>query len=214
MPELTYVASENIVKYCGAQPVCCDVSSETGCLDPRALKAVVSKRTKVIMPVHLFGVPAAMNEIHQIAAEVGAVVIEDAAEALGARYHNKSIGDANYIACFSFFGNKVLTTGEGGMCTTNSAGLAEKLRLFRGQGVDPERSYWHAVIGYNYRMTDLQASLGLGQLARLDELLERRRELYSGYLADLQGLPLWTPLRAWMRADTVGVSCFGARIDF
>jgi perosamine synthetase len=141
------------------------------------------------MPVHVFGRVAPMQEIRDIAHARGIYVLEDCAEAHGASYRGKPIGAWSDIASFSFFANKILTTGEGGMCITNVPVLAERMRVLRDHGMRPERRYWHEEVGYNYRMTNLQAAIGCAQLARKDELLGMRRRVQDLYVKHLTGLP-------------------------
>jgi perosamine synthetase len=127
------------------------------------------------MPVHLFGRPAQMTEIAALAKARGLFVIEDCAEAHGARYDGKPVGSFSDIACFSFYGNKIVTTGEGGICLTDNPDLAARMRMLRDHGMRPERRYWHEEPGFNFRMTNLQAAIGCAQLERMDELITMRR---------------------------------------
>lgn len=188
VPTVTYIATANAVHYCGATPVLADVCSKTMNLDPAELSKCVTARTKGIIPVHLYGHPADMTAINRFAKEHGLWVLEDSAEAHGARVNGKRVGAISDCATFSFFGNKIITTGEGGMVTTNDAELAEKLRLFRGQGMDPKRRYWFPVIGYNYRMTNIQAAIGVAQLETIDTNLAQRNRLAEWYDAELEDL--------------------------
>jgi perosamine synthetase len=181
VPTLTYIASANAVRYCGAIPVFVDNHVPTFNMDPDAIKAKITGRTKGILPVHLYGHPVDLDPILQIAEKNGLFVLEDAAEAVGARYKGRRLGGHGTCATFSFFGNKIITTGEGGMVTTNDRELAARLRLFRGQGMDPQRRYWFSVIGYNYRMTNIAAAIGLAQLERVDLHLAKRKLIAEGY---------------------------------
>lgn len=181
VPTLTYVASANAVTYCGATPVFVDSDASTMTMDPTAVAAAVTERTRAIMPVHLYGHPADMDGINSIARRHGLAVVEDAAEAHGARYRGTQVGALGTCAAFSFFGNKIITTGEGGMLTTDDAELAARFRLFRGQGMDPERRYWFPVIGYNYRLTNVAAAIGLAQLERVYAHLAARRQVFNWY---------------------------------
>ena len=150
-------------------------------MDPDAIQAKITERTKGILPVDLYGHPVDLDPILQIAEKNGLFVLEDAAEAVGARYKGRRLGGHGTCATFSFFGNKIITTGEGGMVTTNDGELAARLRLFRGQGMDPQRRYWFPVIGYNYRMTNIAAAIGLAQLERVDLHLAKRKLIAEGY---------------------------------
>ena len=207
VPALTYVASANAVRYCNAKPVFVDNDVHTFNMDPDEVAAKITARTRGIMPVHLYGHPADLDPILKLAEDHNLFVIEDAAEAVGAKYKGRTIGGHGTCATFSFFGNKIITTGEGGMVTTNDDELATRLRLFRGQGVDPRRKYWFPVIGYNYRITNIAAAIGLGQLERIDSHLSTRKRIADGYhrrlahLSDRITLPMtenWAEHAYWM----------------
>jgi perosamine synthetase len=188
VPTLTFIASANAVVYCGATPVFVDSEPRTMNLDPARVEALITPRTKAIMAVHLYGHPADMDSLRAVADKHGVALVEDAAEAHGALYKGRRAGSLGDVAAFSFFGNKIITTGEGGMLTTSNAELAARMRLLRGQGMDPKRRYWFPVIGYNYRMTNIEAAIGLAQLEHIDEHLEDRqrvRRWYDERLADL-----------------------------
>jgi perosamine synthetase len=191
VPTLTYIASPNAVYYCGAKPVLVDSELRTLNIDPSLIEAKINSRTKAIMVVHLYGHPVDMDPILTIANKYSIPVIEDAAEALGAEYKDKKIGTLGKCATFSFFGNKLISTGEGGMIVTDDDDLADKLRLYRNQGQDPDRRYWFPVVGYNYRMTNLAAAIGCAQLEKIDAMLHARRNLavkYNQALKDLDHL--------------------------
>ena len=188
VPTLTYVATANAVTYCSAKPVLVDCDPRTLNMDPAAIGGKITARTKGIIPVHLYGHPVDMDPIISVAREHGLFVLEDAAEAHGAEYKGRRVGGLGNCAAFSFFGNKIMTTGEGGMVTTNDSDLAAKLRLYRGQGLDQGRRYWHSVVGYNYRMTNIAAALGLAQLEQIDELMGARARLADWYRLKLERL--------------------------
>jgi perosamine synthetase len=188
VPTVTYIATANAVRYCGATPVFADATVGSMNLDPAHVSKLIGPRTKGIIPVHLYGHPADMVQIKAIAAKHGLWVLEDAAEAHGARVLGRRVGGLSDCATFSFFGNKIVTTGEGGMVTTSDGELAQRLRLYRGQGVDPDRRYWFPVVGFNYRMTNIQAALGLAQMERIDHAIERRAELADWYTDALSGI--------------------------
>lgn len=188
VPTVTYIATANAVRYCGATPVLVDVCADTMNIDPAVIEAKITPRTRGIIPVHLYGHPAEMDLINEIAQRHGLWVVEDAAEAHGAEVHGTRVGGLGTCATFSFFGNKIVTTGEGGMVTTNDAELAKKLRLYRGQGMDPQRRYWFPVVGYNYRMTNIQAAIGLAQMEGIDTALAERERLAARYADALSGL--------------------------
>lgn len=193
VPSLTYVASVNAVAYCGATPVFADSDPRTGCLSVDSVARLLSPRTRGIVAVHLYGHPCNMQPLLKLAQTHRLWLLEDAAEAHGAAYDGMPAGSFGQAAMFSFFGNKIVTTGEGGMVVTNDDRLAERLRLLRGQGMDPQQRYWHPTLGYNYRMTNIQAAIGLGQMEHVDQLIYDRRRIADWYrerLADVSSLTL------------------------
>jgi perosamine synthetase len=193
IPDLTFVASANAITYCGARPVFVDVDPTTWTIDPSKIEQKISKRTKAIMVVHLYGHPCDMDKIMRIARKYRLKVIEDAAEAHGAEYKGKRVGGIGDIGAFSFYGNKIITTGEGGMVTTNKRYLYEKMRLLRDHAMSKKKRYWHTMVGYNYRMTNLQAAIGVAQMEQIDKFIEIKRrnaELYNTLLKDVKGITL------------------------
>jgi perosamine synthetase len=201
VPDLTYVASANAVTYCGARPVLADVDSTTWTLDPQDVARKISPATKAIMPVHLYGHPADIDPILELARTHQLYVVEDAAEAHGAEYKGRRVGGLGDVGVFSFFGNKIITTGEGGMITTGDKKLADKIRLLKGQGMDPARRYWFSTVGYNYRMTNIQAAIGLAQLERIEWFIEKKREIAALYDEAMRWLPVTTPREAvWAKS--------------
>jgi perosamine synthetase len=188
VPTLTYIATANAVRYCGATPVLVDSCDSTLAIDPALIEQAITPRTKGIIPVHLYGHPADMTAINEIADRRRLWTLEDAAEAHGAEVAGRRVGALGTCATFSFFGNKIVTTGEGGMVTTNDDDLAVRLRLFRGQGMDPQRRYWFPVIGYNYRITNIQAAIGLAQMETIDTAIARRDKLAAAYQQALDPL--------------------------
>ncbi len=200
IPTVTYIATANAVRYCGAIPVLADVCPETMNIDPNDIECRITPKTRGIIPVHLYGHPAEMAPINEIARRHDLWVVEDAAEAHGAEVFGRRVGGLGTCATFSFFGNKIITTGEGGMVTTNDDELAAKLRLLRGQGMDPNRRYWFNVVGYNYRMTNIQAAIGLAQVETVDKSLSDRNRLASWYshaLANLEGQIILPKQQHW-----------------
>lgn len=189
VPTLTYIATANAVRYCGATPVLAEVEPDTMNLDPADLERRITERTKAVVPVHLYGHPADMVAINEVAARHGLTVVEDAAEAHGSTVGGRVVGSLGHLGVFSFFGNKILTTGEGGAVTTDDDDLAARLRLLRGQGMDPQRRYWFPEVGFNYRMTNVAAAIGLAQIERFDAMLARRREIAALYTAELSTVP-------------------------
>lgn len=188
IPTVTYIATANCVRYCHATPVLVDVEPGTLNVDPSAIEKAITPKTKGIIPVHLYGHPADMDAINAIAKRHGLFVLEDAAEAHGATIGGRRVGSMGTAASFSFFGNKIVTTGEGGMLTTDDDDLAARMRLLRGQGMDPKRRYWFPVVGYNYRMTNIQAAIGLGQMERVGDKLAKRREIARWYDESLSSI--------------------------
>jgi perosamine synthetase len=187
VPDITFIATANAVAYIGATPVLVDITAETLCLDPDAIRRAITPRTRAIIPVHLYGHPADMDAINTIAQEHGLIVIEDAAEALGAEYKGRRVGALGKCGVFSLYGNKVITSGEGGVITTNDEALYRKAKRLRDHAMSLSKRYWHEEIGYNYRMTNLQAAVGLAQLERANEFVERRREIMGWYRQGLAG---------------------------
>ncbi len=181
VPDLTFAATINAVLHSFATPVIVDVEEDSWCIDPKEIEKAITSKTKAIIPVHLYGQPCDMGAIMEIAKKHNLKVIEDCAEAHGAMYGGQKVGSFGDIGCFSFYGNKIITTGEGGMCTTNSEELNDKMRILRDHGMSKTKRYWHDVIGYNYRMTNLQAAIGLAQLERIEEIHKNRRKYEENY---------------------------------
>ena len=190
VPTFTYIASVNSIVYTGANPVFVDSVADTWQMDPDDVRKKITPKTRAIMVVHLYGHPCDMDALISIARENGISVIEDCAEAFGSRYKGKYVGTFGEIGVFSFFGNKTITAGEGGMVVTNDETLYDRAVHFKGQGLAKHREYWHDVIGFNYRMTNICAAIGLAQLERANELIERKRKLAKRYDDLLKGLPL------------------------
>ena len=187
-PDLSFVATANAVSYCNAKPVFADSHPDYWCINPEKIEERITTKTKAIIPVHLYGHPCDMAPILDIARDHDLSVVEDAAEAHGAEYKGKKVGGFGDISCFSFYGNKILTTGEGGMCLTNNEDLAEKMRSLREYGMNPNKRYWYDVIGFNYRMTNLQAAVGVAQLKKLDGFLKKKKEIARWYSEGLKEL--------------------------
>ncbi len=198
VPSYTFVAPANAVLYVGAAPKFIDIKKGTFCLDHSLLKEAITDRTKAIIAVHLYGHSCDMDSIMNFAKKHDLYVIEDCAQALGSEYKDKKVGNFSDVSCFSFYENKFITTGEGGMCCTNNEKLAKIIDSLRAQGKDPpeKRRYWyeHARLGYNYRMTDLQASVGIAQLKKLESLIEKKKGIVSKYKQLLRGLNVELPM--------------------
>jgi perosamine synthetase len=190
IPDLTFVATANAVRMAGATPVTVDVLKTTYCIDPKKIEDAITPRTKAIIPVHLYGHPADMIEIQRIASEHKLFLIEDAAEAHGASIGERRVGSFGDCGVFSFYGNKIITTGEGGMITTNSKDTYERARFLRDHAMSQERKYWHTSVGFNYRMTNIQAAIGLAQMQKIDDFIEERDEILEKYKERLSDLPL------------------------
>lgn len=189
VPDLTFAATANAVIHAGARPVFADVHPQHWTLDPSKLSSLITPRTKAIIPVHLYGFPCDMDPLIAIARKHNLYVIEDCAEALGTKYKGRPVGTIGDAGCFSFFSNKVITTGEGGMIVTNNTSLHEKLVTLRDHGMSKSKRYWHEFPGFNYRMTNLQAAVGLAQMEQIDQFLHRRAQIASWYNKYLQGIP-------------------------
>jgi perosamine synthetase len=196
VPDFTYVASPNSVKYCNAVPVFADIDPLTWTLDAEDVARKITPRTKAIMPVHIYGHPTDMQPLLSLAREHDLKIVEDAAEAHGAEYRGKRIGSIGDVATFSFYGNKIISTGEGGMIVTNNEQVARLIRQLKGQGQDLQRRYWFPIIGYNYRMTNIQAAIGLAQFERIDWFIERRIEVAHWYTEYLKDTDLLLPTQA------------------
>tara|TARA_B100000029_G_scaffold516637_1_gene632042 strand:- start:9583 stop:11010 length:1428 start_codon:yes stop_codon:yes gene_type:complete len=193
VPALTFISTATAVLHAGGTVVLVDIDEETMCIDPDLFFAAITPRTKAVIPVHLYGHPAQMNRLLEIAKQHEICVIEDAAEAQGATFDGSQVGSLGDMGIFSFYGNKTITTGEGGMVVTNDFQLAEKIRVLRDHGMDPNRRYWHTMLGFNYRMTNLQAAVGVGQMEKFSEILQRKRivaESYSRLLSKVPGVVL------------------------
>ncbi len=185
VPSFTYIATANAVRYCGAKPVFVDCLPDTWNMDMEDAGRKVTPKTKAIIPVHLYGNPCDMDAVMSFAAERRLTVIEDAAECHGGLYKGKQVGSIGDFGCFSFFGNKIVTTGEGGMVTTNHPAYADLMRRLKGQGMSPQKRFWFDMVGYNYRMTNIEAAIGLGQLERVDEHIAARKQVAQWYAEDL-----------------------------
>ena len=191
VPNLTFASPANAVMYERGTPVLVDVERNYWCIDPDRVRESITEKTKAIIVVHLYGHPADMDEIMSIAKENELKVIEDCAEAHGATYKERKVGSIGDIGCFSFYGNKIITTGEGGMITTNNQELAEKIRILRDHGMQPSKRYWHDEVGYNYRMTNIQAAIGLAQMDSIEDKIRKRKWIarkYSEYISDVAAL--------------------------
>jgi len=203
VPDMTFVSTANVVRYTGATPVLVDADPRTWGMDPEDARRKLTGRTRAIIPVHLYGHPVDMDPILALGAAHGVDVVEDAAEAHGARYKGRRVGALGRIGAFSFYGNKIITTGEGGMVVTNDPKLAERAAFLRDHAMDPRRRYYHPEIGFNYRMTNIQAAIGCAQLEQADRILARRKEIAAAYASGLAGIAGLTPPPAEAWAESV-----------
>lgn len=221
VPSLTYVATANAVRYVGAEPVFVDVDPYTWCIDPSLLEASITRRTKGIIAVHLYGHPADMDAINHIAAVHGLWVVEDAAEAHLARYKGKPVGNLAKIATFSFYGNKIFTCGEGGAVTLDDPQLTIRLKALRGQGMDPQRRYYFPITGYNFRLTNTACAMLCAQLERCEQIIERRKQIFTAYREQLANIPgigfqpvaPWAEPAHWLFCITVDEDTYGRSRD-
>ncbi|MGE5223978.1 MAG: DegT/DnrJ/EryC1/StrS family aminotransferase [Omnitrophica WOR_2 bacterium] len=189
LPSLTFIATANAVRYTGASPVFADSEKETWNIDPQDISRRITRRTRAIIPVHIYGHPVDMDPILALAEEHHLQVIEDAAEAHGARYKGRRVGSLGKVGTFSFYGNKIITTGEGGLLTTSDGDLDARARFLRDHAMSSEKRYWHTDVGYNYRMTNIQAALGVAQMERIEEFIERKRWIAHTYNQLLENVP-------------------------
>ncbi|WP_244252966.1 DegT/DnrJ/EryC1/StrS family aminotransferase [Micromonospora antibiotica] len=212
VPALTYVATANAVAYCGARAVCVDVLPQSWCVDPAAVRAAIGPRTRAVVAVDLYGHPADYPALRALCQRHGLLLVADAAESFGATVDGHPTGSLADATTFSFFGNKVITAGEGGCVTTSDEALAARMRLLRNQGMDPQRRYYFPVLGYNYRMTNLAAALLCAQLERADDIIARRDAVIAGYETQLADEPALAAQHVvagvrrapWMAAFLVG----------
>lgn len=193
IPAFTMIATANAVIYQSARPVLVDADPLTWNINTRKIEEKITKRTKAIIPVHTYGLPADMERISFFAKKHDLFVIEDAAEAIGAEYKGRKVGGLGDVACFSLYANKIITTGEGGIITTNNEKIARQARILRGHAFSEERHFWHKYLGFNYRMTNLQAAIGLAQTERFSALVEariRNAGYYGRLLRKVKGINL------------------------
>lgn len=221
IPTFTMIATANAVTYCGAKPVLVDMEPAYWQMDINQVEAKITPRTKAIVPVHIYGHPTDMDPLMALAEKHGLLVIEDAAEAHGAEYKGRRTGGLGHAAGFSFYGNKIITTGEGGMVTTNDRDLAQLAWNLRDHAFSHERHFWHKFVGFNYRMTNLQAAIGLAQVEQLDGFVAARRRNALEYNRRLQDIPgVRTPSEApwaknvyWMYGILVDEQVYGMNRD-
>lgn len=190
VPTFTYIASVNTILQTGATPVFVDSLELTWQIDPEDVRRKITPKTKAVMVVHLYGLPCDMDAIAALCEEHQLLLVEECAEAFGTRYKGRHAGTFGDIATFSFFGNKTITTGEGGMVVAKNKKTIQKAFHLKNQGVSQSREYWHDVVAYNYRMTNICAAIGLAQLENVEEILHKKRQIAHWYKEGLAGLPL------------------------
>ncbi|MFB3885589.1 MAG: DegT/DnrJ/EryC1/StrS family aminotransferase [Thermodesulfobacteriota bacterium] len=189
MPTFTIISCAQAVIYNGGMPVLVDCEPRTWCMDVSRIEAKITPKTKAVMPVHIYGHPVDMDPLLDLARKYKLTVIEDAAEAHGAEYKGRKCGGIGDISCFSFYANKLITTGEGGMVVTNDQIVAEKARSLRNLCFRPEKRFLHTELGHNFRLTNIQAALGLAQLERVEEIIAKKRWMGKAYTERLQDIP-------------------------
>lgn len=211
VPSMTYIATANAVRYCGGEPVFVDVDPDTWCVTAEAIESAITPRTRGVVVVHLLGQPADMDPIMRVASTHGIWVVEDAAEAPFATYKGQTVGSIGQAASFSFYGNKLLTSGEGGAITFQDSHLERRFRMLRGQGMDPDRRYFFPIVGFNFRMTNVAAAILCAQMERREEITRRRQEIWTRYeerLSRIPGITLrprhdWAEISPWMFACVI-----------
>jgi len=221
IPTFTMIATANAVTYCGAKPVLVDMEPTYWQMDMQQVADAITPRTRAIVPVHIYGHPTDMDPLLELANQHGLYVFEDAAEAHGAEYKGQRCGSLGHAAGFSFYGNKIITTGEGGMVTTNDREIAKLAWNLRDHAFSTERHFWHKYVGFNYRMTNLQAAVGLAQVEQLDNFVAARRRNAAEYSKRLQDIPgITTPAEApwaknvyWMYGILVDEEEYGMSRD-
>lgn len=202
VPSFTYIASVNAIKYVGANPIFIDSNKNTWNLDISLLEKSISKKTKAILAVHLYGNPCDIKLLRRFCDKNGLYLIEDVAEALGSSFENKLLGTFGDVSSFSFFGNKTITTGEGGMVVSNKKKYIEKVARLKNQGAS-NKKYWYEEIGYNYRMTNICAAIGLSQLEQINKILNRKKDIAKLYKKELGDLPI-----TFQQIQKKGISSF------
>ncbi len=191
LPDLTFAATINAVLHCNATPVICEINNKTWCIDENEIKSLITSKTKAIIPVHLYGQPANMKEIIKIANDNNLFILEDCAEAIGSKIDDKRVGTYGDCSTFSFYGNKTITTGEGGMVLFKNKKHFELGKLLRDHGMSNNKRYWHEIVGFNYRMTNLQAAVGVAQMEHFEEIIDKKRDIFNFYnknLLNLEGI--------------------------
>jgi len=189
VPDVTFAATINAVFFCNATPVLCEIDPDTLCIDVKEAEKLITNKTKAVIPVHLYGQPCDMDALGDLALKYNLLVVEDCAEAIGSRWGDKPVGVFGDAATFSFYGNKTISTGEGGMLLFRNKEVYEYAKILRDHGMTPGKKYWHDQIGFNYRLTNIQAAIGVGQMERIEFILEKKRKVASLYKNILVNTP-------------------------
>ena len=187
VPDMTFVATANSVILAGATPVFCDIRPDSLCIDVRKAEALITEKTKAIMPVHLYGLSADLDELRILCERHELFLVEDAAQGVGVKYRNRHVGTFGNAGVLSFYGNKTITTGEGGAVLTNDDGIAEECYKLKNHGRRTKGIFVHETVGYNFSFTDLQAAIGVAQLNKLERIIERKNEIRDYYIHSLEG---------------------------
>ncbi len=203
VPNFTFIASANAVILAGGVPVICEVREDTFCIDVARADRLVTQRTKAIMPVHLYGQSANMPEVMAFARRHGLQVLEDAAEAIGVRYEGRHVGTFGEMGILSYYGNKTITCGEGGIVLTNNDALAKAVYRIKNYGRDRKGTYIHETIGFNFSFTDLQAAIGIAQMKKLSAIIDKKRGIHDRYVEELHGLERFRPVYIDPRCEPV-----------
>lgn len=203
IPNFTFIASANAVILAGAVPVICEVHENTFCIDVSRANRLVTERTKAIMPVHLYGQSADMLEVMAFARRYGVHVVEDAAEAIGVRYEGRHVGTFGEMGILSYYGNKTITCGEGGIVLTNDDALAKASYRLKNYGRDRKGTYIHETIGFNFSFTDLQAAIGIAQMKKLPAIIDKKRQIHDRYVKELEGMKRFRPVYVDPRCEPV-----------
>lgn len=214
---ISHIATVNSIFLTGAKAVFVDSTMRNWNMDPEKIEKKITKKTKAILVVHLYGHPVDMDPVLYLARKYNLYVVEDAAEAHGAMYKKKMVGSLGNISCFSFYANKIITTGEGGMIVTNNSKLAQKAAKLRDQAYEKKRRFWHKEFGFNYRFTNLQAAIGVAQMRNIDKFINIRRKnawLYNSLLKNTPGVTLppeekWAKNVYWMYSILINTKQFG-----
>jgi perosamine synthetase len=200
LPSFTIISCVLAIIEAGLKPVLVDADADTWCMDVTQLEKKITQQTKAIMVVHIYGHPVDMDPVFKLAKEHGLLIIEDAAEAQGAQYKGMKCGGLSDISIMSFYANKLITTGEGGMILTKNPTYAKKARSLRNLCFKPEKKFFHTEIGHNYRLSNIQAAIGVAQIKKIEQFIDRKIEMAKLYHQGLQGLPIQLPIeKKWAK---------------